>query len=50
MNLKAAPPLVLTEEQLDEFVQGIREIVEVVDSSPAFWTEALGLARRAVNI
>jgi ornithine--oxo-acid transaminase len=50
MVLKAAPPLVVSEEQLDEFVAAIRDVVEVADSSPAFWTEALGLARRAVNI
>lgn len=50
MVLKAAPPLVVSEEQLDQFVTAIREVVEVADSSPSFWTEALGLARRAVNI
>lgn len=50
MVLKAAPPLVVTEEQLDRFVTAIREVVEFADSSPSFWTEALGLARRAVNI
>jgi ornithine--oxo-acid transaminase len=50
MVLKAAPPLVVSERQLDEFVTAIREVVEVADSSPSFWTEALGLARRAVNI
>ncbi len=50
MVLKAAPPLVVSEIQLDEFVTAIRDVVEVADSSPAFWTEALGLARRAVNI
>lgn len=48
--LKAAPPLVVSEEQLDQFVSAIRGVVEVADSSPSFWTEALGLARRAVNI
>ncbi len=50
MVLKAAPPLVVTEEQLDQFVSAIRDVVEFADSSPCFWTEALGLARRAVNI
>ena len=50
MVLKAAPPLVVTEAQLDEFVEAIRGMVELADTSAAFWTEALGLAKRAVNI
>jgi ornithine--oxo-acid transaminase len=50
MVLKAAPPLVVSEEQLDEFVEAIRSVVEVADSSATFWTEALNLARRAANI
>jgi ornithine--oxo-acid transaminase len=50
MVLKVAPPLVVTEAQLDEFVRGVRAVVEVVHSSNAFWSEALGLASRAINI
>jgi ornithine--oxo-acid transaminase len=50
MVLKAAPPLVVSQEQLDEFVEAIRGVVKLADSSAAFWTEALGLATRAVNI
>lgn len=50
MMQKAAPPLVVSEEQLDEFVVAIRDVVELADTSAAFWTEALNLARRAVNI
>ena len=50
MVLKAAPPLVVTETQLDEFVVALSEVVEVADGSATFWTEALGLAKRAVNI
>jgi ornithine--oxo-acid transaminase len=50
MVLKAAPPWVVSEEQLDQFVSAIREVLEVADSSPSFWREALGLARRAMNI
>ena len=48
--LKAATHPVVTAEQLDEFVQAIRDLVELSKTSPAFWTEALGMARRAVNI
>lgn len=50
MVLKAAPPLMVTTEQLDEFVTGIREVVELAQTSATFWTEALGMARRAINI
>jgi ornithine--oxo-acid transaminase len=50
MVLKAAPPLMVTEAQLDEFVAGIRDVVAMAQTSPAFWTEALGMVRRAVTI
>lgn len=50
MVLKAAPPLIVTESQLDEFVSGIRDVIAMAQTSPAFWTEALGMVRRAVNI
>jgi ornithine--oxo-acid transaminase len=50
MVLKAAPPLMVTEGQLEEFVEAIRSVVELADTSSSFWTEALHLARRAVNI
>jgi ornithine--oxo-acid transaminase len=50
MVLKAAPPLIVTTEQLDEFVEAIRYVVEMAQTSPAFWTEALAMVRRAVNI
>jgi len=48
--LKVAPPLVVTEEQLDIFVTAIREVVELAHTSTSFWSEALGLARRAARI
>ncbi len=50
MVLKVAPPLVVNEEQLDRFVTSIRETVHHAHTSASFWSEALGLARRAVNI
>src|SRR6266849_2285750 len=50
MVLKAAPPLVVKEEQLNEFVAAIRSVVELAHTSAAFWSEALGLARRAANV
>jgi ornithine--oxo-acid transaminase len=50
MVLKVAPPLVVTEDEINEFVAAIRDVVDRMHTSPSFWTEALGLAKRAVNI
>jgi ornithine--oxo-acid transaminase len=49
MVLKVAPPLVATDAQLDAFVLAIRDVVEIAHSPGAFWSEALGLARRALH-
>jgi len=49
MVLKVAPPLVVTDGQVDEFVSAMRSVVELAHSSTSFWSEALGLARRTVN-
>ena len=50
MVLKAAPPLIVTEAQIDQFVTAVADVVEQAHSSGAFWSEALGLARRAIAI
>jgi ornithine--oxo-acid transaminase len=50
MVLKAAPPLIVSESQLETFVRAVRTVVEEMHSSPSFWSEALGIARRAVNV
>jgi ornithine--oxo-acid transaminase len=50
MVLKAAPPLVVTAEQIDGFVAAIASVVDEAHSSTSFWTEALGMARRVVNV
>jgi ornithine--oxo-acid transaminase len=50
MVLKVAPPLVVTEAQVDEFVQAVHDVVDMAHNTAAFWAEALGLARRATNI
>jgi ornithine--oxo-acid transaminase len=50
MVLKAAPPLVVTEAQIDEFVKAVADVVALAHSSGSFWSEALGLARRAMSI
>ena len=50
MVLKVAPPLVVTETQLQEFVEAVRDVVDLVHHSSTFWSEALGLVRRVVNV
>lgn len=50
MVLKVAPPLVATEDQLGTFVDAIHEVVDLVHSSNAFWSETLGLASRVLNV
>jgi len=47
MVLKVAPPLVVTDPQLDAFVKAVRNVVELAHAPGAFWSEALGLAQRA---
>ena len=49
MVLKVAPPLVIRDEHVDEFVLKVKEVLESIHSSTAFWSEALGLARRVVK-
>jgi ornithine--oxo-acid transaminase len=48
MVLKAAPPLVVTKEHIDGFVSALGSVMEAAASSPAFWPEAMGMARRAL--
>jgi ornithine--oxo-acid transaminase len=50
MVLKVAPPLIVTEAQIDQCVAAIRKVVEMAHSQSVFWSEALGLVRRVVNL
>ncbi|MCU1256571.1 MAG: aminotransferase [Candidatus Angelobacter sp.] len=50
MVLKAAPPLMVSKDQITDFVRAIKNVVEEVHSSSSFWMDALHLARRAVKI
>ncbi len=50
MTLKAAPPLIVTEEQIDRFVAAMGDVVELMHNSSSFWSEALGMARRVINV
>jgi ornithine--oxo-acid transaminase len=49
MVLKVAPPLTVTSSQIAEFVSAIRNVVELAHHPGPFWSEALGLARRAIS-
>jgi len=48
MVLKVAPPLVVTAPQVEEFVSAVHDVVESAHHPGSFWSEALGLARRAI--
>ncbi len=50
MVLKVAPALVISEAQLDEFVDAIAAVVDLMHASAGYWTEALGMARRVINV
>jgi ornithine--oxo-acid transaminase len=50
MVLKAAPPLMVNEQQIADFVRAVKSVVEEIHSSSSFWMDALHLARRAVKI
>lgn len=46
--LKVAPPLSVSEARIDAFVAALGQVVEQMQTSPAFWTDALGIAKRAI--
>lgn len=50
MVLKAAPPLTATADDIDQFLQSFASMMKSIHHSTTFWTEALNIARRAVNI
>jgi ornithine--oxo-acid transaminase len=50
MVLKVAPPLVVTEEQLDAYIAAITSVVDALHSSAAIWSDALELGRRAARL
>jgi ornithine--oxo-acid transaminase len=49
MVLKVAPPLTVSEAQLEYCAESIRSVVETVHSSSVFWIDALNLGRRAMS-
>ena len=48
--LKLVPPLIVSREQIDEAIDAVCRVIELAHSPSVFWTEALGLARRVVNV
>jgi ornithine--oxo-acid transaminase len=50
MVLKVAPPLIVESHEVDRFVEAVERVVGLVHSSHTFWGDALGLAKRAVNV
>ncbi len=48
MVLKVAPPLIVSEAQLDHIVESVRDVIATVHSSRSFWVDALNLGRRAM--
>jgi len=50
MVLKAAPPLIVSEQQVADFVRAVKTVVEEIHSSSSFWMDALHMARQAVKI
>jgi len=50
MVLKVAPPLVISEAQIEAFVHALEQVVGEAHRSAAFWSEALGMARRALPV
>ena len=50
MVLKLAPPLIISEAQIDECINAVKSVVKLAHSQRVFWAEALGLARRAANL
>ena len=50
MVLKAAPPLIVTEMQIDHFVNALSQVMEAIHSSKSFWRDGLSLAERVMNI
>jgi ornithine--oxo-acid transaminase len=49
MVLKVAPPLVVTAAQVAEFVSAVHDVVDFAHRPGSLWSEAMGLARRAIG-
>jgi ornithine--oxo-acid transaminase len=50
MVLKVAPPLVVTESQLGEYLDAVETVVGAMHGSLRYWNEALGMAGRVLHV
>ena len=50
MVLKSAPPLIISEAHIEQFVYAAQRVVAAVHESSTFWTDALALGRRTMRI
>jgi ornithine--oxo-acid transaminase len=50
MVLKLVPPLIVSKSQIDEAVEAIYQVVKLAHSPTVFWSEALGLLQRVVDV
>ena len=48
--LKASPALTVTDEQVVDYLDGIEATVDLMHRSTGFWSEALGMARRVLDV
>ena len=48
MALKVAPPLIIHDAQLERYVSAVEQLVHSLHTSKAFWSDALGIGRRAL--
>ncbi|HTY67389.1 MAG TPA: aspartate aminotransferase family protein [Alphaproteobacteria bacterium] len=49
MALKLAPPLTVSRQQIEHCVTAVTKVIETVHRGAAFWSDGLGLVRRAVR-
>lgn len=46
--LKSAPPLVVSDAQIAQYLDAVTRVVELMHGSKSFWSEALGIGRRVL--
>jgi 4-aminobutyrate aminotransferase-like enzyme len=48
--LKASPALTVSDEQVSDYLDGVEATVDLMHRSARFWSEALGMARRVLDV
>lgn len=48
--LKVSPALNVPDEALDRYLDAVEAVVDLVHRSTSFWSEALGMARRVIDV